>query len=236
MRGYFSSTLHVHQQSAAALIWDPGWRNNSDPQRFWHQGPLRWKTVFPRKRGGRVGMVSRLFKHLTFSVHFISIIITSAPSQIIRHEILEVGDLWNRDRGTGHSEPLLALKDSAQKWFMSHLLMFCWPKQLHGPTWGWQVRGSLPAGREWHRWCSGLPYSLAFSGWWILEMSRNLQKIKKVVSSNEKQDKGWANMYKNCHDESWDYFSHLFPNREPEAQLVIPCFVFNLLAGRLHPD
>ena len=38
-------------------------------------------------------MVSRLFKHLTFSVHFISIIITSAPSQIIRHEILEVGDL-----------------------------------------------------------------------------------------------------------------------------------------------
>ena len=27
-----------------------------------------------------------------FTVHFISIVITSAPHQVIRHEILEVGD------------------------------------------------------------------------------------------------------------------------------------------------
>ena len=120
----------------------------------------------------------------------------------------------------------------------SFLTCSCFVDQskLHGPTWDWQVTGNLPAGRQWYWWCSGLPYSLVFSRRWISEMSRSLQKTKKVVSSNEKQDKGQANMYKNCHDESWDYLSHLFPNREPEAQLVIPCFVFNLLAGRLHPD
>ena len=38
--------------------------------------------------------VSGWFKHITFSVNFISIIITSAPPQIIRHQILEVGDPW----------------------------------------------------------------------------------------------------------------------------------------------
>ena len=34
---------------------------------------------------------------VTFIVHFISIIITSTPPQIIRHEIPEVGDPCPRD-------------------------------------------------------------------------------------------------------------------------------------------
>ena len=34
---------------------------------------------------GGLGMVSGLFKHITFIVHFISIIIISALPQIIRH-------------------------------------------------------------------------------------------------------------------------------------------------------
>ena len=40
-----------------------------------------------------VGVVLVWFKHLTLIVHFISIIITSAPPQIIRHQILEMGTL-----------------------------------------------------------------------------------------------------------------------------------------------
>ena len=37
-------------------------------------------------------LISGRFKHITFIVHFISIIITSAPPQIIRHQIPEVGE------------------------------------------------------------------------------------------------------------------------------------------------
>ena len=38
------------------------------------------------------GMVSRIFQGTTFMVHFTSMIITSVPPQIIRHETPEVGD------------------------------------------------------------------------------------------------------------------------------------------------
>ena len=38
------------------------------------------------------GMVLGCFKHITFIVYFISVIIMSAPPQIIRYYILEVGD------------------------------------------------------------------------------------------------------------------------------------------------
>ena len=40
---------------------------------------------------GVEGKVSGRFKHMTFIVHFISITITSAPPQIIRYYIPEVG-------------------------------------------------------------------------------------------------------------------------------------------------
>lgn len=40
----------------------------------------------------RVGLAWGWFKCITFFVHFISIITASAPPQIIRHSILEVGD------------------------------------------------------------------------------------------------------------------------------------------------
>ena len=47
------------------------------PQPFWNQWLVSWKTTFPWIRVGG-GMVSGWFKHITFIVHFISIIILSA--------------------------------------------------------------------------------------------------------------------------------------------------------------
>ena len=46
------------------------------------------------RKGRRVvaAMVLREFEHILFIVHFIFILITSAPPQIIRHQIPEVGD------------------------------------------------------------------------------------------------------------------------------------------------
>ena len=55
----------------------------SSPQPFWHQGPVSWKTIFPWTGG--LGLVWGWFKHIIFIMHFISIIITSAPPQIICH-------------------------------------------------------------------------------------------------------------------------------------------------------
>ena len=45
------------------------WCKASQP--FWYQGPVLWKTIFPQTRviGG---MVWGWFKHITFTVHFIS--------------------------------------------------------------------------------------------------------------------------------------------------------------------
>ena len=42
------------------------------------------------------GKISGLFKHITYIVHFVSIIITSVPPQIIRYWILVVRDPWIR--------------------------------------------------------------------------------------------------------------------------------------------
>ena len=44
--------------------------------------------------GGRGGVVSGWFTHITFIVCLISIMITSAPPRIARHLILEVGGSW----------------------------------------------------------------------------------------------------------------------------------------------
>ena len=46
------------------------------------------------------------FKHITFIVHFISIIITSVPPQIIRPQILDVGDPWSKGTRDG---PILTI-------------------------------------------------------------------------------------------------------------------------------
>ena len=50
----------------------------------------------PVDQGG--GMVLERFKHVTVTLHFISVIIISAPSQIIGHQILEMGDPWTLKR------------------------------------------------------------------------------------------------------------------------------------------
>lgn len=53
-----------------------------------------------RERGE---MVSGGLKHITFIAHFISIIITSAPSQIIRHQNPEDGDPCSRETVASNS-------------------------------------------------------------------------------------------------------------------------------------
>ena len=57
---------------------------------FWHQEQISWKTVFSQTQGVG-GMVSGWFKHITFIVHFISIIIASAPPQIFRQKPPRLG-------------------------------------------------------------------------------------------------------------------------------------------------
>ena len=44
------------------------------PQPFWHQRLISWKVIFPRGTGAG-GMASGRFKRITFTVHFISVII-----------------------------------------------------------------------------------------------------------------------------------------------------------------
>ena len=59
-------------------------RVSSSPQPFWHQGLVSWKTIFPWTWGGE-GVGLEMIQELTFIVHFIFIIITSAPTQVIWH-------------------------------------------------------------------------------------------------------------------------------------------------------
>ena len=63
------------------------------PNSFWYQELVSWKTIFPwtRKRGDG-------FRMITLIGHFISIFITSAPPQIIRHLISEIGDPWFKEQ------------------------------------------------------------------------------------------------------------------------------------------
>ena len=57
---------------------------------FWHQGPVLWRSRVWETVWGWI-------KSITSIVHFISIIITSAPPQIIRHYIPEVVEPWFRE-------------------------------------------------------------------------------------------------------------------------------------------
>ena len=61
---------------------------------FWHQGLVSWKTNFPWTRG----LIWGWFNRVTFIVHFISVIIISAPPQMSRHWILEIGGSCSRAR------------------------------------------------------------------------------------------------------------------------------------------
>ena len=68
---------------AFVLIWCVVSDLSSGPQPFWHQGQVSWRTIFKQTR--EWWMVSGWFKCITFIVHFISVIIISAPPQGIRH-------------------------------------------------------------------------------------------------------------------------------------------------------
>ena len=54
------------------------------------------------------------FKHMTCIAHFISIIITSDPPQIIRHRILEVGDPRSRGSRDGEMHDLFSPSQSSR--------------------------------------------------------------------------------------------------------------------------
>ena len=70
------------------------------PQPFWHQGAVLGNIIFPHTMAE--GLVWGGFKHTTFIVHFISIIITSAPPQIILCYIPEIGDPCFLGRKASH--------------------------------------------------------------------------------------------------------------------------------------
>ena len=55
-------------------------------------GTRDWFHGRPFFHGWSRGLISGWFKNITFIMHFISIIISSAPPQIIKRLILEVGD------------------------------------------------------------------------------------------------------------------------------------------------
>ena len=55
------------------------------PQPFWYQGLVQWKIISPQMGSWGVGMVSGWFKHITYIMHLIFIIIISAPPQITKH-------------------------------------------------------------------------------------------------------------------------------------------------------
>ena len=62
------------------------------PQPFYTWGTSSVEDHFPTAAGEGRGMVLGYFQCVTLIVHFISIIITSAPPRVIRHWILEVED------------------------------------------------------------------------------------------------------------------------------------------------
>ena len=72
-----SKLVQILLQRSAGISNLKSWSLQSNgPQTFWHQG--WWKTVFPQTCAVREDGI-------TFIILFISIIITSAPPQIIRH-------------------------------------------------------------------------------------------------------------------------------------------------------
>ena len=91
---------------------------------LWHQGLVSWKTIFPWM--GVEGKVSGRFKHMTFIVHFISITVTSAPPQIIRYYIPEVGYPWLQERNPELKEPAYL---DILSWAVNMLLLH--PRERH---------------------------------------------------------------------------------------------------------
>ena len=67
----------------------------SGPQPFWHQGPISWRQFLQTGE-----MLSRWFRHITYIVHFIPIIITSVPSTSDHQALDPRGRLRWQSRGT----------------------------------------------------------------------------------------------------------------------------------------
>ena len=55
----------------------------SGPQRFWDHGPVLWKMIFP-ETGGGAGFRMIQVHYISFTVHFIPIVITSTSPPVIR--------------------------------------------------------------------------------------------------------------------------------------------------------
>ena len=91
------------------------------PQPFWHQGPVLWKTVFTwtgDEGGGAFRMVR--VHHIYCALHFISITITSVPSQIIRHYVLEAGDPCPRQHHSSQDNFVPGLSQMKSFFFADH--------------------------------------------------------------------------------------------------------------------
>ena len=82
----FFGKLCVHMHPHAYVPCDL----HSAPWSLWHRDQFHGRQFFHGLGGGK--MVSGWFKCVTFIVHFISLIVISAPPQMIKYETLEFGD------------------------------------------------------------------------------------------------------------------------------------------------
>ena len=88
-----TSRFHSDNDKRFMLIWQKVWIfKGSSHQPFCHQGTTFTEDSFSTDQGGAWFWMIH-YKYMTFMVHLISIIITSAPPQIIRHWSSEVQNL-----------------------------------------------------------------------------------------------------------------------------------------------
>ena len=133
---FWSLHLVLHMFS----LWCP---LTAVPQTFWHQGSVLWKIIFEE-------MVSGWFKYITFIVNFISIIL-SAPPQILKHQILEVGDWcsviewWMQVKislsSVSHSSKLTTEGGSCGNFWLTAILS---EAQITAKTCDWHLKWGKP--------------------------------------------------------------------------------------------
>lgn len=96
---------------------------------LWHQGLVLWKKIFPHVTVGW-GVFSRWFQHILFIVHFISIVITSAPAS--DHQALHP-KVWGPGFGG-----CVRKRQMTESWYWSPDERR-WPLERQNWQWRWRV-------------------------------------------------------------------------------------------------
>ena len=117
--------MQIRAKQAMLLIISKDWETSTViPHLFGTRDQFRGRQFFHESGHGE-GMVSWWFKHIAFIVHSISIIITSAPPQVTRLQILEVGTPALKDVFAG--VPTVLMEPQAElKWRKCITLLEKW--------------------------------------------------------------------------------------------------------------